>query len=172
VDANAIAPGTATEVATTVTSSGARFVDGGIVGSPPVRSGTTRIYLSGASAPVVAALFAQTPLEAIVLTGGPTSASALKLAYAAWTKGSAALLLAAHELAARSGVAGALEAEWERSQPALAGRLESARASAATKGWRWTPEMYEIAAAMRACDLPPGFHQAAAEIFAAYPRPD
>jgi len=119
----------------------------------------------------VAVEFANTPLEVIVLAGGPTAASALKLAYAAWTKGSAALLLAAHELAARSGVAGALDGEWERSQPLLAGRLESARASATTKGWRWTPEMREIAAAMRGCDLPPGFHQAAAQIFAAYPRP-
>lgn len=172
VDANAIAPGSATEVATTVTSSGARFVDGGIVGSPPVREGTTRLYLSGPSAAVVAGLFSGTPVEAIVLGDEPTSASALKVAYAAWTKGSAALLLAAHELAVRAGVAGALEAEWERSQPALAGRLESARASAATKGWRWTPEMHEIAAAMRACDLPPGFHQAAARIFEEYPRPD
>ncbi len=172
VDANAIAPGTATEVAATVTSSGARYVDGGIVGSPPVRSGTTRLYLSGAGAPAVAALFTDTPLEAVVLGGDPTSASALKLAYAGWTKGSAALLLAAHELAVRSGVAGALEAEWERSQPDLTRRLESARASAAAKGWRWTPEMHEIAAAMRARDLPPGFHQAAARIFQQYPRPD
>lgn len=172
VDANAIAPGTATEVGTTVTSSGARFVDGGIVGSPPVRSGTTRLYLSGVSAPAVAELFADTPLEVIVLAGDSTSASALKDAYAAWSKGSAALLLAAHELAVRTGVARALEAEWERSQPALTGRLESARASAAAKGWRWTPEMREIAAAMRASDLPPGFHQAAAQIFATFPRTD
>lgn len=171
VDANAIAPGTATEVATTVTSSGARFVDGGIVGSPPVQPGTTRLYLSGAGARAVAEVFAGTPLGVIVLSGEPTSASALKLAYAAWTKGSAALLLAAHELAERSGVTDALEAEWERSQPALAARLTSARASAASKGWRWTPEMREIAAAMRARDLPPGFHEAAAEIFEEYPRP-
>ncbi len=171
VDANAIAPGTATEVATTVTSSGARFVDGGIVGSPPVRAGTTRLYLSGAAAPAVAELFGATPLEVVVLPGAPTSASALKLAYAAWTKGSAALLLAAHQLADRSGVREVLEKEWERSQPALADRLTSARASAASKGWRWTPEMREIAAAMRACDLPPGFHQAAAAIFEDYPRP-
>ncbi|MBO0744699.1 MAG: NAD(P)-dependent oxidoreductase [Candidatus Dormibacteraeota bacterium] len=171
VDANAIAPSTATEVATTVTSSGARFVDGGIVGPPPVRAGTTRLYLSGAGAGAVTELFEATPVEAILLPGEPTSASALKLAYAAWTKGSAALLLAAHELAVRSGVAEALEAEWERSQGALTSRLFAARTSAASKGWRWTPEMLEIAAAMRARDLPPGFHQAAASIFEEYPRP-
>lgn len=171
VDANAIAPGTATEVATTVTSSGARFVDGGIVGPPPVRAGTTRLYLSGPGAAAVAELFSGTPVQAIVLTGDPTSASALKLAYAAWTKGSAALLLTAHELAARSGVADALEAEWERSQPALAARLTAARTSAASKGWRWSPEMREIAAALRARDLPPGFHEASAEVFHRYPRP-
>lgn len=171
VDANAIAPGTATQVATTVTSSGARFVDGGIVGSPPVRQGTTRLYLSGPNARPVAETFSGTDLEVIVLPGELTSASALKLAYAGWSKGSAALLLAAHKLAARSGVVEALEAEWERSQPGLVERLKAARASAASKGWRWTPEMEEIAAAMRARDLPPGFHRAAAQIFAQYPRP-
>lgn len=174
VDANAIAPSTATQVATTVTSSGARFVDGGIVGSPPPSSGesTTSVYFSGPDAPSVAAAFADTGVNVTVLPGDLTSASALKLAYAAWTKGSSALLLAAHKLAARSGVGPALEAEWERSQPGLARRLESARSSAASKGWRWTPEMEEIAAAMRARDLPPGFHQAAARIFSQYPRPE
>lgn len=171
VDANAISPSTATEVATTVTSSGARFVDGGIVGPPPARDGTTRLYLSGPNAAAVAELFASSAVEAIVLGDEPTAASALKLAYAAWTKGSSALLLAAHELAARSGVGAALDAEWERSQPALAGRLAAAQASAASKGWRWTPEMLEIADALRGAGLPDGFHQAAARIFAQHPRP-
>ena len=52
VDANAISPDTARGVRDTV---GAGFVDGGIVGPPAWRTGTTRLYLSGADADRVAA---------------------------------------------------------------------------------------------------------------------
>ncbi|MGH7920152.1 MAG: DUF1932 domain-containing protein, partial [Candidatus Dormibacteraceae bacterium] len=149
VDANAIAPETARRVAAAVARGGASFVDGGIVGSPPAGGTRTRLYLSGEEAAAVAELFSSTAVQAVVLPGGPGAASALKLAYAAWTKGSAALLLGAHELAERSGVAEALEAEWKDSQAGLPDRLQRALASRAAKGWRWTPEMREIAAAMR-----------------------
>jgi 3-hydroxyisobutyrate dehydrogenase-like beta-hydroxyacid dehydrogenase len=94
LDANAVAPATARAIGEIVEKAGARFVDGGIVGPPPARPGTTRLYLSGPEAGPVGALFAGTTLEAIALDGPPGAASALKMAYAAWTKGSAALLLA------------------------------------------------------------------------------
>jgi 3-hydroxyisobutyrate dehydrogenase-like beta-hydroxyacid dehydrogenase len=160
VDANAISPATAAEVAAAVGP--ARYVDGGIIGSPPVRPGTTRLYLSDAG---VADLFAGTVLDARVLEQGPYAASALKMSYAAWTKGSAALLLAVRELARAEGVDADLLAEWSISQPGLLGRWEGAAASREAKGWRWTGEMTEIAATMHANDLPDGFHLAAAEIF-------
>jgi hypothetical protein len=143
----------------------ARYVDGGIVGPPPHRAGTTRLYLSGAGAADVAALLDGTPLEAIDLGPDPTAASAIKMAYAAWTKGSAALLLATRELAERLGIGDALAAENARSQPGLDARWESARASALAKGWRWIGEMEEIARAFADAGLPPGFHQAAADVY-------
>jgi 3-hydroxyisobutyrate dehydrogenase-like beta-hydroxyacid dehydrogenase len=166
VDANAISPQTANEVAGIVEAGGATYVDGGIIGPPPVTAGSTRLYLSGAEAGSVRSLFDGTNLDArIVSSGGPYGASAVKMAYAAWTKGSAALLLAARELGEACGVSDALLGEWELSQPALAGRLASAAQSAAKKGWRWIAEMEEIAATMSAADLPPGFHLAAADIY-------
>ena len=115
-------------------------------------------------------LFDGTPVEARVIDGGPWSASAVKMAYAAWTKGSAALLLAARALARAEGVEEALAAEWALSQPGLDGRLRSAAGAATAKGWRWVAEMEEIAATMAAAGLPDGFHQAAAEIFRRSPR--
>lgn len=166
VDANAISPQTASEVAGVVAAAGATYVDGGIIGPPPVTAGSTRLYLSGKDAGVVRALFDGTALDArIVASGGPYGASAVKMAYAAWTKGSAALLLAARELAETCGVPDELLGEWELSQPALASRLASATSSAAKKGWRWIAEMEEIAATMKASGLPPGFHEAAADIY-------
>src|SRR5215468_8004946 len=104
VDANAIAPGTAREVAQMITDTGGRYVDGGIIGLPPVTSGTTRLYLSGSEAEDVRALFAGTPLDARVIDGRGTAASAVKMAYGAWTKGAAALLLAIREFAQEAGV--------------------------------------------------------------------
>ena len=170
VDANAISPATAREVALMVEEGGATYIDGGIIGLPPVKPGHTRLYLSGERADTVRRLFDGTPLEARVIGGGAFSASAVKMAYASWTKGSAALLLAARSLARAEGVEDALAAEWTLSQPGLADRSERSARSATTKGWRWVAEMEEIAASMAADGLPDGFHQAAAEIFRRSPR--
>jgi 3-hydroxyisobutyrate dehydrogenase-like beta-hydroxyacid dehydrogenase len=161
VDANAVSPETASTIAGIV---GPRYVDGGIVGPPPVRAGATRLYLSGAGAGEVAAVFAGTALEPRVIDGELT-ASALKMAYAAWTKGSAALLLAIEATAASLGVEPLLREEWALSQPDAAGRLEAARAAADAKAWRWVAEMREIAATFAASGQPDGFHLAAAEVY-------
>ncbi len=92
------------------------------------------------------------------------------MAYASWTKGTAAMLLATRALARAEGVEEALLAEWALSQPQLAGQSERAAESGAAKGWRWIAEMEEIAHCMAEAGLPDGFHQAAAEIFRRCPR--
>jgi 3-hydroxyisobutyrate dehydrogenase-like beta-hydroxyacid dehydrogenase len=173
VDANAISPGTAREVARLICESGGRYVDGGIIGPPPGTARRSRLYLSGSDpgdTGVVAALFDGTPMETRMVGGSATAASAVKMAYAAWTKGSAALLLEIRALAREQGVEDALLAEWAQSQPALEARSAAAARSAATKGWRWVGEMEEIAATMSGAGLPDGFHQAAAEIYRRSPR--
>jgi 3-hydroxyisobutyrate dehydrogenase-like beta-hydroxyacid dehydrogenase len=173
VDANAIAPGTAQQVAELIAAGGGRYVDGGIIGSPPTTPGTSRLYLSGADAPAVRAvhdLFSGTALDAWIVPGAPTAASAVKMAYAAWTKGSSALLLDARALARAEGVEDTLLAEWALSQPRLADQVERSAQAAVTKGWRWVGEMEEIAHTMADAGLPDGFHQAAAEIFRRSPR--
>jgi 3-hydroxyisobutyrate dehydrogenase-like beta-hydroxyacid dehydrogenase len=171
VDANAIAPATVETVRAIVEGGGARFVDGGIVGPPPERDGTTRLYLSGADAALVADAFVGTCVAAPVLGAEPGAASALKMAYAAWTKGTAAMLLAIRATARASGVEDALMDEWSRSQPDAGDRLAAARDSAARKGWRWVGEMEEIAATFAAAGQPDGFHRAAAEVFRSQKEP-
>jgi 3-hydroxyisobutyrate dehydrogenase-like beta-hydroxyacid dehydrogenase len=157
VDANAVSPATAARVAEAV----GEFVDGGIVGPPPREPGTTRLYLSGAQAERIAELFRGSAFEARVVS----NASALKMAYAAWTKGTAAMLLSVRELARREGVEQALLDEWDLSQPELREGHERALRSAEAKGWRWVGEMEEIAASFEADGLPGGFHRAAAEVY-------
>jgi 3-hydroxyisobutyrate dehydrogenase-like beta-hydroxyacid dehydrogenase len=170
VDANAIAPATAREVAAVVAAGGADCVDGGIVGAPPRAVGTTRLYLSGPEAESVAGLFAGSVVDVLVLSGDVGAASALKMTYAAWTKGTAGLLLAIGELARAEGVEPALHEEWRSSLPDLPERSQRAARSAEAKGWRWVGEMEEIAATFAAAGLPDGFHRAAAEVFRTLPR--
>jgi 3-hydroxyisobutyrate dehydrogenase-like beta-hydroxyacid dehydrogenase len=162
VDANAVSPATAREIAAGIEGS---FVDAGIVGPPPREAGSTRIYLSGRDAETVAALFDGTALEPRVISEEPGSASALKMTYAAWTKGTAAMLLAIRALARAEGVEAPLVEEWETSLPELPGRFAAAERSAQRKGWRWVAEMEEIASTFASADLPDGFHRAAAEVF-------
>jgi len=152
VDANAISPARAREVA----ALHSRFVDGGIVGGPPVEPGTT-LYLTGAEAGTVAALFE----GSVLAVREVADASALKMAYAAWSKGTAALLLAIRDVAAFHGV----EHEWRLAAPELQERLAAAERSAARKGWRWIGEMEEIADTFEAAGAPGGFHRAAADVF-------
>lgn len=165
LDANAVSRATAQRVGDAVRKAGAGFVDGGIIGPPVKEPGTTRLYLSGDRAAEAAQLFSGGPLDARVVGEQPGAASALKMAYAGWTKGSDALILAIRALAAREGVDEALLAEWSRSRPDLVDRSVRAAAGAAPKGWRYVGEMKEVAASLDAAGLPSGFHEAAADLY-------
>jgi 3-hydroxyisobutyrate dehydrogenase-like beta-hydroxyacid dehydrogenase len=165
VDANAVAPATAQKLAAVVRAGGAEYVDGGIVGSPPREAGTTRLYLSGSGAASVRDLFAGSILDARVVSDEIDAASALKMAYAAWTKGTSALLIAIRGLARAEGIEDRLLEEWELSLPGLLDWSRRAARTADAKGWRWVGEMEEIASTFEAAGLPGGFHRAAAEVY-------
>ena len=164
VDANAVSRATAEEIGRIVTQAGASFVDGGIIGSPVRKAGTTRLYLSGEKAEEIVQLFSASMLDARSIGTTPGEASALKVVYAAWTKGTDALILAIRALAVHEGVDQALLKEWSVSQPALENKCVRAAAVAAPKMWRYVGEMREIAEAFEAAGLPSGFHSAAAEV--------
>lgn len=166
VDANAIAPATASAIAQLM---GVAYVDGGIIGPPAWQSGTTRMYLSGNNANVVAGLFTGAALEGIAIPqaqGNDAAASALKMAYAAYTKGHSALLLATNAVAHNSGVLDVLRSEWEQSLPGLSQRSEITANAITPKAWRFVGEMQEISATFSGAGLPAGFHNGAAEFYA------
>lgn len=170
IDANAVSPETARGIAAVIEEGGGRFVDGGIVGAPPRDGVSPRLYLSGPGAPEVADLFTGTLVDARVVSGEPGAASAVKMVYAAWTKGTAALLLAIRGVACAEGVEETLLTEWRESIPELPERSLRAAAAAESKGWRWVGEMEEIARTFEAAGRPGGFHEAAAEIYRGYER--
>jgi 3-hydroxyisobutyrate dehydrogenase-like beta-hydroxyacid dehydrogenase len=161
VDVNAISPASARAIGRHF----ARFVDGGVIGPPATVAGSTRLYLSGESAAEVAALWEGSILETRLVEGGAGAASAVKVCYAAWTKGSAALLLATRALATAAGVASSLLDEWATSIPGLEAQTEATAAGNAPKAWRFVGEMEEIADTFAAFGLPDGFATAAAEVY-------
>jgi 3-hydroxyisobutyrate dehydrogenase-like beta-hydroxyacid dehydrogenase len=165
VDGNAVSPATTDQVGGIVEAAGARFVDGGIIGLPATRAGTTRLYLAGPHAREAAVLFQGSLLDARVLDGPANGASALKMCYAAWTKGTTALLADIRALAAALDVESSLIEEWDLSQSGLAARSEAATRGNAFKAWRWVAEMHEIADSFEDAGLPGGFHRAAAEVY-------
>lgn len=164
VDANATSPDTSVLIGRTVTGGGARYVDGGIIGPPPVTAGTTRLYLAGDDGEV-ANLFAGSALDVVSLTGATPAASALKMTYAAWTKTTAALLVSIRRTAAAYGVDDDLATEWAISQPHLAAAWLRARQQSDEKGWRWSYELAEVGRTFAAIGQPDGFGAAASEVF-------
>jgi 3-hydroxyisobutyrate dehydrogenase-like beta-hydroxyacid dehydrogenase len=165
VDANAISPQRASNIASQVTQGGATFVDGGIVGNPAWKPGTTWLYLSGPAAQEVAAIFAAGPLGTVILGSEIGRASALKMCYAALTKGTTALLAATFGAAHELGVLEPLMAEWGRNGAKAGEENERKVREVTAKAWRFAGEMEEIAATFAAAGMPNGFHQAAAEIY-------
>ena len=104
-------------------------------------------------------------VETAVVGTGLAQASALKMCYAAYTKGSSALLLAIRALAEAEGVTDGVLGEWQRSQPGLPERSEAAARGSSKKAWRFVGEMDEIARSFEGASLPGGFHEAAAEVY-------
>jgi 3-hydroxyisobutyrate dehydrogenase-like beta-hydroxyacid dehydrogenase len=171
VDANAISPATSRRIAELIEGGGGRYIDGGIIGGPPKKRGDMRLYFAGAHALDVSPLFDGTAVVCSVVDGDVGAASALKMAYAGWTKGRAALLLTVRNYARAAGVDDELLAEWRISQRAAESEYAAAFSSVTAKGWRWAGEMDQIAESLDAVELPAGFHRAAAEVFRQQPRP-
>jgi 3-hydroxyisobutyrate dehydrogenase-like beta-hydroxyacid dehydrogenase len=159
-DCNAISPATSARVGEIVTAAGARFADVGIIGVPP----RPVLYASGEHAGDLVDL-AGAALDVRDIGGPAGRASALKMCYAAFTKGTTALatelLVAAHRL----GVAEELQAELAYSAPDLLGIAARSVPRMPPKAYRWIGEMSEIAGTFEAVGLTPRILQGAGDIY-------
>jgi 3-hydroxyisobutyrate dehydrogenase-like beta-hydroxyacid dehydrogenase len=165
VEANAIAPQRTIQIASKMTNADISFVDGGIIGLPAWTPHTTCLYLSGPRAEEVTPYFAAGPLDTKVIGGGVGKASALKMCYAANTKGSVALLAGILTTAESLGVREALLDRWKNEDPALPGQVLKRIQNNAPKAWRFVEEMREISRTFVEGGAPGEFHLAAAEIY-------
>jgi 3-hydroxyisobutyrate dehydrogenase-like beta-hydroxyacid dehydrogenase len=164
VDCNAVAPETARRIGVLVEAAGARFVDAGIIGPPPKASTRTLFYASGAHGAAFAVL-RDFGLDVRPVSGRPGDASAVKMCYAALTKGTTALMTELAVAAERLGVADALRAEFAESQQAALERMGRAVPAMVPKAHRWVGEMEEIAQTFEACGLTPKIFLGAAELY-------
>jgi 3-hydroxyisobutyrate dehydrogenase-like beta-hydroxyacid dehydrogenase len=165
VDANAISPQWVIRIGEKMADAGVSFVDGGIIGGPAWESGQTRLYLSGERAHEIEPLSAAGPLQIVVLGDRVGDASAIKMCYAAWTKGSTALLCAILATAGFYGVWPELQEQWERDWPGFPDQAVQRARRVTAKAWRFAGEMEEIASTFAASGLPGGFHLAAADLY-------
>jgi 3-hydroxyisobutyrate dehydrogenase-like beta-hydroxyacid dehydrogenase len=163
VECNAISPDRTRSIQRIVEDAGACYVDGGIIGGPAwTREAGTHLYLSGPRAKEVAACFAESPLQTPVISDRIGAASAIKMGYAAYTKGTTALLTAILGMVEQEGVRAELAQQWGET---FTKQTEKRVCANTAKAWRFEGEMHEIAATFKGAGMPDGFHLAAAEVF-------
>lgn len=166
VEANAINPERAMRIAALLEPA-ATVVDGGVVGSPPVRGKSPVLYLSGPAAATerIEALFAGTAVQTKVLGAEVGKASALKLSYSTFQKTSRVLVALAVGMAREHGVdQELLEVASRRTDSYLSEPQYVAKTAA--RAWRWGPELEEAADALVAAGLPPEMLRAVATTLA------
>jgi 3-hydroxyisobutyrate dehydrogenase-like beta-hydroxyacid dehydrogenase len=154
VDCNAVSPNTTRRIGDTITTAGGRYVDGGIVGPPPTRAGSTRVFMSGSSASDVLELNGG-DVEFISIGEGIDSASAMKMCYAAISKGTAAIWFESLIAAEALGVSHHIWKELSRSQAGSLPRIEQQIPGIPPKARRWVGEMEEIASTFAAVGMTP-----------------
>lgn len=165
LDANAIAPQRAAKIGKLMDDAGIHFVDGGIIGGPSWTPNETCLYLSGEHAENIAACFSKGPLAVKIIGEEVGKASALKMCYAAYSKGTTALLAAILATAESLDVREELYQQWGQDDPEFSRQVDQRLRRVTTKAWRFEGEMMEIAATLQEAGLPGEFHHAAAEIY-------
>ena len=163
-DCNATSPQSAHVMNDVVTRAGGRFIDASIIGGPPGRGASPRFYASGPHAAIMAELDGK-GIDVPTMGDRIGRASAIKMCYAAGTKGTSALHAALLTAAEALGVSAELEAEMMSSQGDVHKRMLGQIPRLPISAHRWISEMDEIAATFDHVGVTPGFHQGAADIF-------
>ncbi len=165
LDANAISTEKVARIAQKMLAAEVGFVDGGIIGRPAWNPKTTWLYLSGSQAEEVAACFSSGLIETKVIGEKIGKASALKMCFAANTKGTDALMCAILATAEALEVREELVAHWSMNGSKFAQMSEQRIRDVTAKAWRFVGEMEEIAATFDQAGVPSEFFLAAAEIY-------
>jgi 3-hydroxyisobutyrate dehydrogenase-like beta-hydroxyacid dehydrogenase len=165
LELNAVSPQKAIAIGEKMQPTGIDYVDGCIIGDPAWEKGKTYLYLSGEGAAEAAVLFASGSMEAHVIGDKIGQASALKMCYSAYTKGTTALLGSILAAAQALEVREELEARWSADWPGFAETTRERVRKVTAKAWRFSGEMEQIAATFQSVGLPGEFFLATAQIY-------
>ncbi len=164
VDCNAVAPQTVAEIADIITAAGGDCIDAGIIGPPPRGKARMRLYVSGPHAALLEQI-ATAGINVRVMSERIGDASAIKMCYASYTKGSVALGVEMLMTARRLGVDAALDRELQESLAESRNWIISRSTNMPAKAYRWVPEMLEIAKTFEGAGLTPRILQGAADMY-------
>ncbi len=162
-DCNPVAPAVALEMAEIIDSAGGRYIDGGIIGSPPGRGEPPRFYASGPHEAIMGQLDGR-GISVPMMGGEVGRASAIKMCYASLSKGAAALNASALISAMNLGIYDEFVAEMESSQQGVLNAMQGVN-SLGAKAFRWIDEMEQISATFGSAGATPYMHKGAADIF-------
>lgn len=165
LDANAISPQRARRIGQAAKEAGVKLIDGGIIGGPAWQPGNTWLYLSGEHAYEMVDIFSAGPLETSIIGEEIGKASALKMCFAAYTKGKSALLCAILAAAESLEVRDDLLVQWSRNGSHFAEEATERVRRVTAKAWRFAGEMDEISSTFDQVGIPGGFHAAAGSIY-------
>ncbi len=169
-DCNAVSPATSQQIGEEITGVGAPYVDAGIIGRNPVaEQGQTRFYVSGADLSLISELDGK-GVQVRPIGDEPGRASAIKMVYAAVTKGTWTLQAAALTVAHSMGLTEAYFRELSESRAQEFEVMNRMVPHLPLDAGRWIGEMHEIAATFEAAGLPPDFHKGAAAMFSLMDR--
>jgi putative dehydrogenase len=143
LDANAISPMTADEIAAVVAPAGVHFIDGCIIGSAAKMGKGTILYVSGPEAERLRDLEAFA-IPTKVLGSQTSQASAFKIVYAGLTKGLQGLFCELFMGARRFGLLEELSAQWEDSFPGLIDKVATSIVGLRIHAGRRAEEMDEL----------------------------
>ena len=166
VDLNAVAPSTALKAEQISRASGLDFLDGGIIGEPPrvTENRSPRLYVSGTRSKELITLN-QSGLDFRDLGPKCGSASGIKMAHAAVTKGLIAIAINSMVTAKVHNVQNEFLDELELLPGRLLAYFEKGLPSMCPKAYRWVGEMEEISKTHAELDLPKNLFEGAADIY-------
>ena len=87
------------------------------------------------------------------------------MCYAAYSKGTTALLTAILATAESLGVRDELYGQWDMDDASFSEQANHRATRVTAKAWRFEGEMREIASTFEEAGLPKGFHEAAADVY-------
>jgi 3-hydroxyisobutyrate dehydrogenase-like beta-hydroxyacid dehydrogenase len=164
IDCNAVAPDTMREIEAAIRAAGSRCLDGGLIGPPPRGNAKVNLYVSGPGAGDLAQI-ANEQLKVHVMSERLGDASAIKMCYSAFNKGTQGLALETLMAAQRLGVYEALEKQLLGSRADMYNGFLSAFPQLSPKAYRWVPEMHEIARTFAGVGMTPRIFQGEANMF-------